>query len=277
MRIVFIVLIAQIILSAPSQALNILVSSTIQPYIITKNSGLHIDIINATLAEMDHEASYIFASNKRIEHFQHAKDIDIITHTKKIESSQWFYTNHPIESFFNMAIIKNDRGIALTSIQDLAKIRVAAWQNAHLHLGDDYYAMTKKNKGYKEFSSHMPSFMLARNRVDAVISEPNIFMYNLVKGLHNPGIIQTEYKLIPLFKEPNLYWWGFSSAKLRDEFESALKVIYEKGIVDDIVNRYQKKYRVVREPLWSLDCHYGGIQTACPDELERQSNEQPHE
>jgi ABC-type amino acid transport substrate-binding protein len=247
-----------------AETLVICLSNSIHPYVLpNEQSGLNADLISNALnnsALANRKQRFVYYPNSRIKQGFNYGECDIATQAK--EDSTWknaYFTNYPIITFNNKIITLKSKNIHIERIKDLHDFRVLAWHGAHKYLGDEYEDMTQNNTNYFEKSSKLPSDMLILERVDIVISESNVFRYNL----HKFSQANKEIKYQDLFPSNNEYKWAFSSLSLKQNFESGLKELYKNNQIDDIFKHYVKKYNVDRRAYKTMDCHYGNINKAC--------------
>lgn len=112
--------------------------------------------------------------------------------------------------FRNQAITSKNKHLKLNSIADLGKLRVVAFQEASLYLDAEFAAMANHNRAYLELL-HMPSRMLSLNRADVIISQPDIFCFNLANESSPTQISQVfeSFEYHDILPAVNQYWFGF--------------------------------------------------------------------
>lgn len=253
-----------------SHAAKVCLPHTIPPYADHESrTGLHVDIIIAAFAQVGEQATITFLPNKRLEPMFTSGKCDMSGHIKKNEATRKFhFTTVPMMTFHNTIISKKDLKLEYTSPKDLSAYRVAAFQNAHKFLGDEFYEMSKANANYREYGGVLPAQLLLLDRIDVVISEPNIFLYYLQKQLAQlpkdlRSDIYRDLSWMPFNKKGNAYFWGFQTLSLKEKFEKGLTALYKSGEFDKIFAHWSNRYHLQRTPLANMDCAYGKIETAC--------------
>jgi ABC-type amino acid transport substrate-binding protein len=244
---------------AAEPTVKVVISQGIEPFAIeSTQSGLTVDVIRAAFASQSIKTKFIFLPNSRKYLEYKAKNGDVFIDIKKGEIRGEILTRWPVSTYGNQAITLKKKKLKINSISDLSSYRVIAWQNASKVLGPIYVEMTKKNKSYQEFA-HMPSPMLFLDRTDVIISQPDIFRYNLVIDSGNdlkthPNWQDIEYH--DVLGKPNIYWYAFRSETLRNQFEKGIEAIYANQKIDEIFVSYYKKYNTTREMFIELDCRF---------------------
>jgi ABC-type amino acid transport substrate-binding protein len=134
---------------------------------------------------------------------------------------------------------------------------VVAFQGATRYLGAEFAAMAKQNRAYIELP-HMPSRMLSLNRTDVIVSQPDIFRFNLA---HESSATQSHqvfesFEYHDILPAENQYWFGFRDEAVRDRFERGIAAIYANGEIDALFRQYQQRYGTSRGMFISLDCQF---------------------
>lgn len=242
---------------AAEQPVRIGVGQALQPFTLPdSNSGLLVEIVRAAFAVSGVKTRFLFLPNARIPLEFKAKRIDISTMSKFDPTAEVSFTHWPVLNFINMAISLKTRQLSINSIQDLAKYRIVAFQGAHLFLGPEFAAMAERNKSYFELS-RMPSKMLLLGYTDVMVSQADIFRFNLTNDAtagSEPVFNEIEYH--PVFQGANQYWFAFHSPGLRDQFEAGIAALYASGEINTIFARFEKRYGTSRELFVSLDCRF---------------------
>lgn len=242
---------------AAEQPVRIGVGQALQPFTLPEsNSGLLVEIVRAAFAVSGVKTQFLFLPNARIPLEFNAKRIDISTMSKHDPTAKVSFTHWPVLSFTNMAMSLKTRQLSINSIQDLAKYRVVAFQDARLFLGPEFAAMAGRNKGYYELS-RVPSRMLLLGHTDVMVSQADIFRFNLTsEAKAGSAPVFGEIEFHPVFPGANHYWFAFHSPVLRDQFEAGIAALYASGEIDAIFARFEKRYGTSRELFVSLDCQF---------------------
>ena len=120
-----------------------------------------------------------------------------------------------------MAITLCRRHIHLRRLDDLTRLRVAAFQGAHLYLGADFAALAPQIPSYREESPQATlNRLLLSGRADVAISDVNIFQQLSNELRHELDISPTlcPYALFT----PTHYRLAFRNAQDRDRFNRGL-------------------------------------------------------
>lgn len=248
----------------PAKTIRVGVPESIPPYSIKSNaSGLNIDIIKAAFAVNNFDVEFEFLPNRRLTAKLLGGKVDMVTTGKKEEfDKKYYFTRSEVSTFFNMIILKKSLKHNITKVKDLAQYRIHAWQNASKYLGNEYENVTKKVSVYYESGERISPELILKDRVDIIVSEPNVFNYYYSLNYGKKPKPSELFTYLNLFK-PNSYFWVFSKKKIRDAFESGLIAIYKNKKIDEIINKYKKEYDINRNFLLSADCFYGKLQKAC--------------
>ncbi len=234
------------------------ITESIKPFALPEsNSGLQSEIIRAAFATQAVQTEIVFLPGARAWGDYAHGDIDVITNAKPDSQLSIVLSSWPVLTFYNSAITLKSKSLKLRSVRDLGNLRVLAFQNASRFLGPEYADMAAANKNYGE-SSTVRAMMLQEDRVDTIISQPDVFRFSLItqaKMLNRVAELDAfEYHKI--FPTSNKYWLGFRTESLRDQFERGIAAIYASGEIDKIFSRYQKDYATSRGMFIELDCRF---------------------
>lgn len=233
------------------------VGQALAPFAIPETkAGLMVDIIRAAFDERGRQTEFLFLPNARIPMEFASQRIDVSTMSKMDNTAGVYFSHWPVLTFLNKAITLKRRNLPINTIADLGRYRVVAFQGAHLYLEPEFAAMAKANKQYSELS-RMPSNMLLLQHTDVMVSQADIFRFNL-QGDAAVGVLPDygEIQYHPVFSKGNQYWFAFHSATLRDQFEAGLAALYSSGKIDTIFAKYQQRYATSRDMFISLDCQF---------------------
>ncbi len=237
------------------------VSELVPPYSIkSTQSGLFLDIIKASFKINNSNVEFLYVPISQKKSLFNKGICTASTGAKN--DAGWKngqYTEVPIMVFFNQAITLKKNISKIKNISELEKYSVIAWEEAHKYLGKEYANMAKNNPNYKEVSKDIPSKMLMAGRVDVIISEPNVFKYEL----YGIGENDTGVAYIDIFPTGNGYFWVFNSKEQINTFNTGLKSLYRTGEMEEIMSKYLQKYNIDRRAFHHIDCKYGKIKSAC--------------
>lgn len=196
-------------------------------------NGIELDIMRQALAVKGHTFKPRYISYKRLAYELGTKRIDAAA-TIQPENKEFFYSDQYVY-FHNFAISKRPSKLAIRSLSDLTGKRLAAWQGAAHDLGPDFEAVTKKATLYREFASQKQQvFLFLKDRLNVLIIDGNIFKY--WAGVH--GVDVADFEFNPIFGDRTTFTVGFSSKRLRDDFNEGLRAIRKTGAYDEIYQRY---------------------------------------
>lgn len=239
------------------QATRIQINQAIQPFALpAADSGLLVDIIRSAFASQNLQTRFVFLPAARSWIAFNQNDVDVVTNAKPDANDRAVFSHWPVLAFQNVVISLKKRNLRIESISDLARLRIITFQNASKYLGPEFAEMAAHNKSYFELST-MPSRMLNVDHTDVVISERDIFLYNLLnENKTAPMLDLDEYEYHDVIGNINQYWFGFRSEMLRDQFERGIEAIYRSGEIDIIFNDYQKRFGTSRDLFLPLDCRF---------------------
>lgn len=241
---------------APAPAtLRIGMQSVVAPFVMPgQQTGLLVDVLRAAFATQHIASDFIYLPNVRLEQQLRDGKVDVSAGAKPGQM-QWGYLSHwPVMNFHNMAITLRSHIPALNHIDELKQYRVTAFRNARKFLGPAYNVATE-NSNYREAST-MPSAGLLLNRMDVIISQPDIFRYYLIRQMPEAKERLDEFAFHDILGPGNLYWFAFRSEAQRDAFERGIAEIYNSGEIDHIIERYRREYGTSRHFLLPLDCRF---------------------
>ncbi|MES2257733.1 MAG: ABC transporter substrate-binding protein [Pseudomonadota bacterium] len=243
---------------AADHPVRVQLNQAVQPFALpASGSGLQADIIRAAFATQSVPTEFVFLPGARSWLEYKAGRIDAVTNAKPGSELDIVLTHWPVALFQNQAITLKRKNIEFKSIGELGKYRVIAFQNASKFLGPEYAIMARLNPNYVEQAT-MPSFLLRNEATDVIVSQADIFRFNLIENAarlgFKPDFEQFEYH--PIFEKGNDYWYGFRTEAMRDQFERGIAAIYKSGEIDKIFAHYQKQFGTSRELFIHLDCRF---------------------
>lgn len=208
------------------------------------SSGLESALAIATLHQAGHQVRIVQVPPARGIQMLKAGQVDaMITLTPSVDNE--LYYSQPVLNYRNRAIVLRDSDINLTSLADLAKYRVVAFQNARLLFDQTYRNAVDHSPLYTEQADQdIQNKMLFNKRVDVVISDELIFRANTTQfNLNGERAPIRTFKLFP--SSPRHV--GFKDPAIRDSFDKALKALKQRGRYAEIMQFYYKKYQLPPE------------------------------
>lgn len=234
------------------------INQAIQPFSLPETkSGLQADIIRAAFATQGLKTEFAYLPNARAADEYARKNVDVITTAKPDSDLSMTLSRWPVFTFHNQVITLREKRVKLNSIAELGALRILAFQNASKVLGPEFAEMAKTNPRYLE-SSKMSSMMLHADRVDAIVSQADVFRFNLLTqaGALNLRPDPAAFEYHDILGSENKYWLGFRSKDLRDAFERGIAAIYRSGEIEKLFAHYQKQFQTSRDMFVELDCRF---------------------
>ncbi len=212
----------------------------VAPYVMNRETGitgLDYDIIAAALAEKGHRLSvklYPFA--RLVSTFNENKDIEAAAPVVASFNLQGTLTE-PFLTYRNIGLSLAQAHVPVTTVADLDRVQIIAFQNARNALGPAFAAAVAKNSRYREEANQQLSVrVLFNGRADLIIGERRILYYFIndpTTGI-NKSIETVEH---PLFA-PTHYSVIFRDPALAEDFNAGLAAIKASGLYDAILQKY---------------------------------------
>ncbi len=195
--------------------------------------GVEFDIVRAALAARSLTFTPQFMSSDQLN--QHLQDgrIDAVA-TVRPEVPTAFYSDNFVR-FRNYAITRKDFGRPIKDIRDLAGTSTVAWQGAHFDLGKDFEAATKTTDLYREFVDQQTQVLgFLKKRANVIVIDNLIFRH----WAQTLGSDPDSFVFHDIFPEHTTFVVGFTSERMRDEFNLGLREIKRSGVYADIYRKY---------------------------------------
>jgi polar amino acid transport system substrate-binding protein len=212
-----------------AQTITLATSKSIPPYIIKdQQSGIQLDIIKQAFNNAGYQVKQlIFTSNLRAERMLQQNAVDAIVNAPNNGSHA--YLSDPVIFYQNVAISLSVRQLKIQSIDDLAKFRLMAFQNAKKYLGEQFSTAAGQAKTYTEVANQSAQLeRLYRGQVDVIVLDKRIFHYlnQQLIAQKRPTAPVTKHLIFP--ESPRLL--GFHDPILRDKFNAGLKQLSNQKI-----------------------------------------------
>lgn len=244
-RVLFFILLS-LNISSYSQEVSIAFTKSMAPYLVSpKKSGIEYEIV----AEALKSQGFTLATYKNL-HYKRAikllakKQVDIVVSNRDnnlyFQKKVKIYSSDVTLNYVDCAISLKKRNLSYDKMVDYSDKTVWAFKSAKEVLGSEFKKAVSLNKNYTEsYDQNLMVNMLAKERVDIVISDKNIFLNLLEKAL-GPGKIDlfTYKKIIPITPR-NI---KTHDAKLKETFNKGLKLIKENGVYEKILKKYKNQY-----------------------------------
>lgn len=215
----------------------------IPPYAIqSKNDGILVQIFTAAFSAVGFKVIPVFASNKRLLILVSNGDIDGFAHApkmaKELRQKNIFAAGISFD-FMNYAISLKTRGLNIVTRKDLHALRVVAFQNARVIMGEELTKEIPHFKSYKEVASQLSQIHhLGLNRADIIISDRKIFEYfNYLYKKETSNTLSVNYHQvfssnphIPIFKQKeirDLFVTGYHKIIRNKKYDGIMHPDYE--------------------------------------------------
>lgn len=209
------------------------------PYIMKPGeAGLEYEIVDKALAAAGYRMTPLYYPQARALGLMRAGQLEaILSVTEGIGGNDFFSDNYIV--YQNVAITLTSRRIRISSIDDLSRYSVAAFQNAHFVLGEQFKAVVSNHPNYVEHPQQITqNRLLYLHRVDVVVGDRFIFRYfnREVEQPIDSSQPVTFHQIFP----PSPRKAVFRDAAVRDKFNAGLKAIRQDGTYAAIVKKYQQ-------------------------------------
>jgi polar amino acid transport system substrate-binding protein len=203
-----------------AQQLQFLVGVEKPPYIQLKSqTGYELELLKAVSKTMGYKSKFIHVPNGRLLDLFMAGQADLVSLQRNTPPG--YYATEPYINYQNSLIVRKDLAKELTSLSDLAGLRVIAFQNATQVLPEEYAAAISKTSSYLEVvEQHQLPALLLKNRVDVLVMDRNIFWHYY----RQTALDDNSLKIINFF-QPNSYYMLARSPEVAARFNKALTEI----------------------------------------------------
>lgn len=212
------------------------------PFIFSKyDKGMQIEIIEAAFAKSDKRVHFTYLPLSSHLDVFNGRNFDGIMTLSENEKQMGICLSKPYVIYQNVVITLADSASMIKDIDDLANLRVAAFQNAARFIGDDYRDAFKDSNSYEELADQKSQInLLFSGRVDALVIDINIFKHLLAsKRSEVPASSKFNEKFLTHFLfTPRVYTAGFKSEKLCQQFDKGIQEIIIDGSYQKIIDSY---------------------------------------
>ncbi|HSC85146.1 MAG TPA: transporter substrate-binding domain-containing protein [Pseudomonas sp.] len=207
------------------------------PYVFENEArGLEYDIVAAAAKAAGFSLEVRYEPMERLHLALRRGDLDGIATTSSRSGIEAFYSATYIH-YHNAAVALSARRYRITSIADLGRYSISAFQRARHLLGPEFQAMADANPRYREEALQINrNRLLYSGRVEVVVGDPRILGYLNQQVADQVEIHQpiTWYFIFP----PTPYSVGFRDQEQRDRFDRGLEAIRASGEYLQIEQRY---------------------------------------
>ena len=230
------------VLWADDKPIEMLAGLSKPPFVIAnEDKGMQIEIIETAFEKSDKFVHFTYLPlGSHLDVF-HSRDFDGIITLSEHEKENGICLSKPYIIYQNVAVTLADSALNINSIDGLANLKVAAFQNATRFLGEKYSATFKNSASYIELADQTSQIsLLYSGRVDVLVMDINIFKHLLANKRHENSSNKTlnkKYKIHFLFK-PRVYTAGFKNKELCQQFDQGINEIVADGSYQKIIDSY---------------------------------------
>jgi len=231
-----------VVVCAQESYIELLAGLSKPPFVMAEeDKGMQIEIIEAAFAKSNKFVRFTYLPMNRHLDVFHSRGFDGIITLESHEKEWGISLSQPYIIYQNVVVTLTDSNLKLNDINDLANLKVAAFQNATRFLGESYNTVFKHSDNYTELADQQSQIgLLFSGRVDAVILDVNIFKHLLAikrQEKSNAGIYNKAYEIHFLFT-PRAYTAGFKNKELSQQFDHGIKAIMADGSYQQIIDSY---------------------------------------
>lgn len=217
------------------------------PYVLMQEQhpGIAVEIIRESLKLSGIGIKPVYHSYQRSKEEVKRGRLDAASTAQK-EAGDSLHFSEPCISFHPVAIVRKSADIRLAGIADLPGYSIAAWQNAHEHLGEEFASLFGRQvtedyrRRYFEPADQLAQVkMFWSGHADVVIIDRLIFDY-LTTRLDQQFDTDHDVEEFAILGEATVMSVAFADPELRDRFDQGLAELRERGVIDRIYEKYRK-------------------------------------
>lgn len=236
-----------LIFSIPAMARDIRVGfGEPAPYVLKHRDhpGIAVEIIRESLKLSGIGIEPVYYSYQRSKEEVKRGRLDAAS-TAQEEVGDNLYFSEPSISFHPVAIVRKSANITLHSIDDLPGHSIAAWQNAHEHLGDTFagyfgrHVTADYRQRYFDPADQLSQVkMFWSGHAQVAIIDRVIFDY-LTAQLDQQFDTDHEVEEFAIFGDATVMSVAFADPELRDRFDQGLAELRKRGVIERIYEKYR--------------------------------------
>ena len=228
-----------VVQSVLAEELKLAVSLTLPPFVFSDiDSGIDLEIVKEALASKGYSVRPVYVVYGRTAADLNAGKVDGALTVNKERGLDNVYLSDQYICYQNVAVSLKSKGYQITKVKDLADKKIIAFQDAAKILGSDFAEAAKSSPSYYEIPDQENQVaLLFKNRADVIVMDINIFKYyqqNTKRADTSPAV-----DIVTLFPA-SCFSVGFTSEKVRDDFNEGLKELRGSGRYDEIFKKYIK-------------------------------------
>lgn len=225
--------------SAVAREVLIAFGESLEPYVMPEDaSGIEVDLVRAALEQSGHSLRPVFLSQSRLPRALNNPNVDGIATITPDSGLQAHYSDVYIH-YEDVAFTLKKRQIKLEKISDLGNWRIVAFPLATVYLGSELARLAHKNPLYQETANQLEqNRLLYRGVADVVIADRRIFQFmdKRVRDEFQEQVLPVQMHEL-FIRLP--YRIAFRDKVLSKAFNQGLRQIQDKGIYQQILQRYQ--------------------------------------
>jgi polar amino acid transport system substrate-binding protein len=225
-------------MSVQGKELDVAVGWTKPPYVISNdNTGFELDMVRAVLKTLGHSVIPIYVPFGRsvVMLSQGQVDMALTVNQRLIAEPEMLSDVYIV--YQNVAISLKSKKLTISTIADLSKYSIVAFQNSTIVLGEEYNQVVTNSRMFTELPEQKrQTEMLLLGNTDVVVMDINIFIHF---SRELAGISQLEkVDIHPIFP-PSPYHVGFKDPVLKQQFNVALADFVLTQEYTELVNKYE--------------------------------------
>jgi len=215
----------------------------IPPYTFPEtNSGIELEIIGLALAYKGHILKPSYYPLSKVPTVFKEKKVDAaMTDLGEDLSSFGAYYADPAVWYDNVFITLKENSLNISNPEDLEGLLITSFEGAVKRYSKWLEPVKADYNYFEQNNQKLQVLVLHKQRVDVILSDINIYKYNVVRLQKEKGFVPKPVKFHH-FVKLNLmdYRPIFRNKKIRDDFNLGLKHIKETGEYQAIYDKYLK-------------------------------------
>lgn len=225
--------IALVAVPLKAQQLQLLVGVEKPPCIKrATQTGYELELLRTVVKRMGFDSQFIHVPNGRLLDLFSEGQADMVSLQRGFPPG--FYATLPYISYQNILIVRQDLVKELVKLNDLAGLRVMAFQNARQFLPPEYAEAIRNTSSYLEVvEQHQLPALLLKNRVDVLVMDRNIFWHYYRQTAPKDHSL----KVLSFF-QPNHYHMLARTPEVAERFNKALMEVKQSELFSQLQLKY---------------------------------------
>jgi len=215
----------------------------IPPYTFpSTNSGIELEVIGAALAYKGHVLKPSYYPLSQVPIMFKNKIVDAaMTDLGEDLSKKGGYYGNPAVWYNNVLITLEESNITIKKPEDLQNLIITSFQGAINRYPKWLNPVKSKYNYFEQNNQKLQVILLNKKRVDAILSDVNIYKYNKAKLEKEKGFLVKPTRMHQFIKLNLMHYRPiFRAEKIRDDFNEGLKHIKKTGKYQSIYDKYLK-------------------------------------